>query len=142
MSVREGRRLVLFQSNIEALTLSSLSSLPTTLFILNMSSSNKPNVIVYGYSASPFYQKLLSLLAHYKVTFDICSTPPILPRPMLADELGITYRRIPILAIDGQLYFDTSLMVEVLEEHFADKSGHGHGLLTHQPELQKQLVGE
>lgn len=40
------------------------------------------------------------------------------PRPMLSEELNITYRKIPIIAIDGQFYIDTSLIPKALDETF------------------------
>jgi hypothetical protein len=39
------------------------------------------------------------------------------PRPPL-EALGVTYRRIPVLAIGNDLYLDTSLAVAALEKAF------------------------
>lgn len=43
--------------------------------------------------------------------------PPILPRPDVA-RLGIAYRRIPIMAIGRDVYLDTRLIIQKLEELF------------------------
>lgn len=43
--------------------------------------------------------------------------PPILPRPDLS-LLGITYRRIPLLAIGNDIYCDTYLILRELERRF------------------------
>ena len=48
----------------------------------------------YGYNASPFYQKLLSVLAVLRVEHAICATPPVMPRPMLSEELGSACARV------------------------------------------------
>ncbi|PWN41438.1 hypothetical protein IE81DRAFT_324579 [Ceraceosorus guamensis] len=99
-----------------------------------------PRAIVYGYAGSPFFKKLQDLLAWYRVPHAVVQVDMIPPRPMLSQELGITYRRIPVLALDGQLYLDTSLQVEVLEKTFAGKQGHGNSLFGREAELQKRLV--
>lgn len=48
----------------------------------------------------------------------------ILPRPELADLLGITYRRIPVLAIGNDVYCDTSLIATALERRFPATKGY------------------
>ncbi|KAI9715070.1 MAG: hypothetical protein M1812_006188 [Candelaria pacifica] len=45
--------------------------------------------------------------------------PPTLPRPDL-DALGVSYRRIPILSIGRDIYCDTRLILQKLEERFSD----------------------
>jgi len=49
----------------------------------------------------------------------------MLPRPEITDYLGITYRRIPILAIGNDVYCDTSLIVNALERRFPATNGYG-----------------
>lgn len=49
----------------------------------------------------------------------------MLPRPLLTTTFGVTYRKIPILAIGRDLYCDTSLIIEALEHHFPPSSGYG-----------------
>lgn len=48
----------------------------------------------------------------------------ILPRPELSDLLGITYRRIPVLAIGNDVYCDTSLIATALERRFPATKGY------------------
>lgn len=48
----------------------------------------------------------------------------VLPRPELADLLGITYRRIPVLAIGNDVYCDTSLIATALERRFPATKGY------------------
>ena len=45
--------------------------------------------------------------------FERVDEPPALPRKNL-EELGITYRRIPILAVGKDVYCDSSLITEVV----------------------------
>ena len=47
-----------------------------------------------------------------------------LPRPEITDLLGITYRRIPILAIGNDVYCDTSLIASALERRFPPSAGY------------------
>ncbi|CCF52824.1 uncharacterized protein UHO2_03256 [Ustilago hordei] len=101
----------------------------------------QPNnrVMVYGYAASPFYQKITYLLDHYQVEWTLVDVPPVMPRPMLSKLLGITYRRIPIVFIDGQAYIDTTAASLALERTFGGGSG-PKSLLRQFPALQLQLA--
>lgn len=47
-----------------------------------------------------------------------CPQPPTLPRPDLAEKLGVTYRRIPLLAIGNTVYADTKLILDELERRY------------------------
>lgn len=42
----------------------------------------------------------------------------------MADRLGVTYRRIPVLAIGKDVYCDTSLIAAVLERRFPPSEGY------------------
>ncbi|EST05582.1 Glutathione S-transferase, N-terminal [Kalmanozyma brasiliensis GHG001] len=101
----------------------------------------QPNnrVIVYGYAASPFYQKITFLLDHYGVEWTLVDVPPVMPRPMLSKLLGITYRRIPVVFIDGQAYIDTTAASLALERAFGGASTN-KSLLRQFPALQMQLA--
>ncbi|KAL2687214.1 hypothetical protein Neosp_004767 [[Neocosmospora] mangrovei] len=59
-----------------------------------------PRVIVYHYSYSPQ-----------------CIQPPLMPRPDIS-RLGISHRRIPILAVGRDVYLDTRLQIRKLEAMF------------------------
>lgn len=48
----------------------------------------------------------------------------ILPRPELSETMGITYRRIPILAIGRDVYADTSLIASTLERRYPASDGY------------------
>lgn len=48
-----------------------------------------------------------------------------LPRPELSETMGITYRRIPVLAIGRDVYADTSLIASTLERRYPASAGYG-----------------
>ena len=48
-----------------------------------------------------------------------------MPRPELSDHLGVTYRKIPVLAIGNDVYCDTSLIAPALEKRFPASQGYG-----------------
>jgi glutathione S-transferase len=49
----------------------------------------------------------------------------VLPRHELSGLLGISYRRIPVLAIGNDVYCDTSLIASALERRFPVSMGFG-----------------
>jgi glutathione S-transferase len=48
-----------------------------------------------------------------------------MPRPELSSALGVSYRRIPVLAIGNDVYCDTSLIASALERNFPPEQGYG-----------------
>ena len=70
-------------------------------------------IIHFDYDGSPYGQKTKLLLEAAGVPFVKCDQPVILPRPDL-EALGITYRRIPLLAVGKDVYADSSLMIDVI----------------------------
>lgn len=77
--------------------------------------SMAPEIIVYGYDLAPNPQKLTQFLAFFKIPYKFVDLPVILPRPMMA-EIGITYRRTPLLSIGSDMYVDNSLAIEKLAD--------------------------
>ncbi|KAF2107486.1 hypothetical protein BDV96DRAFT_506267 [Lophiotrema nucula] len=49
----------------------------------------------------------------------------MMPRPLLHTTFGLTYRKIPILAIGREIYCDTSLIIEALEHYFPPSQNYG-----------------
>jgi hypothetical protein len=49
----------------------------------------------------------------------------MMPRPILRNTFGLTYRKIPVVAIGREIYCDTSLIIEALEYHFPSSDGWG-----------------
>ncbi|KAJ4332474.1 hypothetical protein N0V87_008341 [Didymella glomerata] len=46
----------------------------------------------------------------------------MMPRPLLKETFGLSYRKIPVLAIGREIYCDTSLIIEALEHYFPSHS--------------------
>lgn len=62
---------------------------------------------------SPLSQKVRLLLNAAKVDYQSCIQPPMPPRSDLL-RLGITHRRIPLLAVGRDIYCDTSLIFDII----------------------------
>lgn len=62
---------------------------------------------------SPYGQKTKLLLKAAGVEFQKCDQPAVLPRKDL-EALGISYRRIPLLAVGKDIYIDSSKIIEVI----------------------------
>jgi glutathione S-transferase len=63
--------------------------------------------------------------------------PDVMPRPDIA-ALGVKYRRIPVCAIGGDIYLDTRLMIQKLEELYPN-SPLTSGQTTEQRALERVL---
>lgn len=48
-----------------------------------------------------------------------------MPRSLLKETFGVSYRKIPVLAIGREVYCDTSLIIEALEWYFPSSLGYG-----------------
>jgi glutathione S-transferase len=89
-----------------------------------MPSPNPPNdIILFHYHFSPFAKRIVWYLHLRNIPYAECLQPLILPRPDLA-ELGIHYRRIPLLSIGRDIYYDTRLILATLEQSFPPSSEH------------------
>lgn len=75
-----------------------------------------PKITLFHYPFSPWSQKITLYLAIRKIPYVSCIQPVTLPRPDLTNGLGVNYRRIPILSIGRDIYCDTLLVLEKLEE--------------------------
>lgn len=64
---------------------------------------------------SPYGQKIRYLLNLAGIPFQRVDQPAVLPRPDL-QALGITYRRIPLLAVGKDIYCDTAAIVNVVQQ--------------------------
>ncbi|KAF8528932.1 hypothetical protein BU17DRAFT_80078 [Hysterangium stoloniferum] len=84
-----------------------------------------PRVILYRYDGSPFSNKIENILLLKRITFFTVDVSRVLPRPELSDLLGVSYRRIPILAIGNDVYCDTTIIAAALERRFPPGDGYG-----------------
>jgi len=81
---------------------------------------------LYQYDSSPISTKVKDILTLKKIPHKRVDVAEMPPRPELL-EIGVTYRRIPVLAIgnDVYLYCDSSLIASVLERRFPQSEGYG-----------------
>ncbi|KAL9050630.1 MAG: hypothetical protein Q9206_005013 [Seirophora lacunosa] len=80
-----------------------------------MSSHN--DIVLFHYTFSPFAKRITWYLALRGIHYAQCLQPPTLPREDV-NALGVKYRRIPILSIGRDIYCDTRLILDKLEERF------------------------
>ena len=79
-----------------------------------------PNDIVhFHYEFSPYGRRIAWYLALRGIDYAQCLQPVYLPREDL-NALGVKYRRIPVLSIGRDVYCDTRLILQKLEERFSD----------------------
>ncbi|KAK3065158.1 hypothetical protein LTS18_008016 [Coniosporium uncinatum] len=76
-------------------------------------------IILFGYEGSVWTTKLHYYLDLRGIKYSLCIQPNPLPRPDL-EELGIKYRRIPLMAIGRDVYCDSRLIFHKLEELFPE----------------------
>jgi glutathione S-transferase len=76
-----------------------------------------PQIILFAYPQSPYAAKLELCLLLKGLEYSYCTVARMPPRPAL-QSLGVTYRRIPVLAIGNDIIFDTALAIVALEEAF------------------------
>jgi len=73
-----------------------------------------PPIIAWDYLFAPNAQKSRLYLYITKTPFSICEQPFALPRPTLTD-LGITYRRVPVLSIGKDVFPDNASFLEAMQ---------------------------
>jgi len=84
-----------------------------------------PTPVLYSYEASPFGNKAVNMLLLKKIPHARVEVSMTLPRPELSETMGITYRRVPIVAIGRDVYADTSLISSTLERRYPTSAGYG-----------------
>jgi hypothetical protein len=73
-----------------------------------------PPIIAWDYLFAPNAQKSRLYLYLTQTPFSICQQPFALPRPDLTD-LGITYRRVPVLSIGKDVFPDNASFLEAMQ---------------------------
>jgi glutathione S-transferase len=71
-------------------------------------------MILHHYDLSPFSEKIRVIFGMKSLAWQACDQPVIMPKPELIALTG-GYRRIPVLQIGADIYFDTALIAEELE---------------------------
>lgn len=73
------------------------------------------DLILHQFASSPFSEKLRLVLGYKKLSYKSVTVPAIMPKP---DVVALTggYRRTPFLQIGSDIYCDTALICDVLEQ--------------------------
>lgn len=74
-----------------------------------------PDLILHHYPTSPFAEKVRLILGHKQLAWKSVFIPMIMPKPDLTALTG-GYRKTPVLQIGADIYCDTALICDVLEE--------------------------
>lgn len=83
--------------------------------------SQGPQVITWDYAFAPNAQKARNLLNAAGIPYNVCEQPFVQPRPIL-QNIGITYRRIPVNSIGKDVFIDNRAFIDAVEEIFPDKA--------------------
>lgn len=86
-----------------------------------MGSPEQPQVIAWDYQFAPNAQKARNLLHAAGIPYRICEQPFVQPRPIL-QEIGITYRRVPLNSIGKDVFIDNRAFIDAVEEIFPDNA--------------------
>ncbi len=71
-------------------------------------------LILHHYPASPYSEKIRTILGFKGLVYRSVIQPQVMPKP---DQLALTggYRKAPLLQVGAHIYCDTNLIAEVLE---------------------------
>ena len=73
------------------------------------------DLILHHFAASPFSEKVRLVLGYKQLAWKSVTVPNILPKPDVVTLTG-GYRRTPFLQIGADIYCDTALICDVLEQ--------------------------
>ena len=85
------------------------------------------NIILHHYATSPFAEKTRLILGYKAISWQSVLIPQIMPKP---DVVALTggYRRTPFMQIGADIYCDTALIAEKLEQQFPTPSLYPQGV--------------
>jgi len=89
-------------------------------------------LILHHYPTSPFAEKVRLVFGYKKLDWHSVTIPMVMPKPDLMPLTG-GYRRTPVLQIGADIYCDTSLICNMLEQHQPSPSlfgSHAKGLVN------------
>ena len=73
------------------------------------------DLILHHYPTSPFAEKVRLILGHKQLAWKSVFIPMVMPKPDLTALTG-GYRKTPVLQIGSDIYCDTALICDVLEQ--------------------------
>jgi glutathione S-transferase len=74
-----------------------------------------PSLLLHGYPDSPFAEKIRTVLGYKQLAYGSVEIPVIMPKPDLTALTG-GYRRTPVLQSGADIYCDTALILERIEQ--------------------------
>ncbi len=83
-------------------------------------------LILHHYPNSPFAEKIRLILGHKGLAWRSVFIPMIMPKPLLTALTG-GYRKTPVLQIGADIYCDTALIADVLEQRAPTPTLHPEG---------------
>jgi glutathione S-transferase len=92
-------------------------------------------LILHHYPTSPFAEKVRLVMGFKKLSWQAVTIPMVMPKPDLMPLTG-GYRRTPVLQIGADIYCDTSLICNMLEQLHPTPSLYG----THAKGLVRSLA--
>jgi glutathione S-transferase len=84
-------------------------------------------IILHHYPMSPFAEKIRLIFGFKSLHWRSVHIPDIMPKPDLTALTG-GYRKTPVLQIGADIYCDTALIADVLEEHAPTPSLYTRGI--------------
>ncbi|WP_439102221.1 glutathione S-transferase family protein [Congregibacter sp.] len=73
-------------------------------------------LILHQYADSPFSEKIRAIFGFKRLSYQSVDIPAIMPKPDLIALTG-GYRRTPVMQRGADIYCDTALIAEVIEDH-------------------------
>ena len=80
-----------------------------------MTETTASSLILHHYNESPYAEKIRTLLGYKGLAWQSVITPKMMPKPDLTALTG-GYRKVPVLQIGADVYCDTRLIAQVLEQ--------------------------
>ena len=115
---RSGRRPLVGRALLVSLVkVAKVSGAPRAASAEETMTAIADTLILHQYEVSPFSEKVRVALGIKRLSWRACNQPSIMPKPELAALTG-GYRRIPVLQIGADLYFDSQYIIEELERRF------------------------
>lgn len=78
-------------------------------------------IILHHYPMSPFAEKIRLILGYKQLNWQSVTIPTIMPKPDLVALTG-GYRRTPVMQIGADIYCDTALIAEMIDELVPERS--------------------
>ena len=73
------------------------------------------DIVLHHYNESPYAEKVRCLLGYKQLDWRSVTVPMVAPKPDLT-ALTAGYRKVPVMQIGADVYCDTRLIAEVIED--------------------------